>query len=193
MWLYWGKKRQLLCVDPDNLSNLNSAALGGTHQFKVKSILCRPPSLPPSSDSSRLSFTLVLLLSILFCYNYVSNSKCNCRRVGGWWWCCVYGGRRGEGNCYACTTKCNIKKLLSEKGTFWQMYGGGQLPPYVCRDGDNKSGSNYQSSSGEPVKTLGLARSDSRCHGDTAHILASVCLPGHKKKKHSHIFITQII
>lgn len=75
---YTGEKRQLLCVDPDNLSNLNSAALGGTHQFKVKSILCRPPS----SEPSRLSFTLVLVLSILFCYNYVSNSKCNCRRVG---------------------------------------------------------------------------------------------------------------
>lgn len=46
------------------------------------------------------------------------------------------------------------------------MYGGGQLPPYVCVDKDNKSGSNYQSSSEEAVKTLGRAHSDWRCHGD---------------------------
>lgn len=72
----------------------------------------------------------------------------------------------GVFDCCAHTTKCNIKKLLSEKGTFWQIYGGGQLPPYVCGDGDNKSGSNYQSSSGGAVKTRGRARSDWRCHGD---------------------------
>lgn len=58
------------------------------------------------------------------------------------------------------TTKRNIKKLLSEKGTFRQIYDGGQLPPYVCGDGDNKSGSNYQSSSGETVKALDRACSD---------------------------------
>lgn len=94
----------------------------------------------------------------------MSGCKCNYKGVGlrGGGAMCVYeeGREGGGGDCYACTTKCNIKKLLSEKGTFWQIYGGGQLPPYVCGDGDNKSGSNYQSSSGEPVKTLGWARSD---------------------------------
>lgn len=71
--------------------------------------------------------------------------------MGGYLCVCVFEVG-GGGGCYAHTTKRNIKKLLSEKGTFWQIYGGGQLPPYVCGDGDNKSGSNYQSSSGETVK-----------------------------------------
>lgn len=148
MWLYC--KNALLCVNPDNLSNLNPAALGGTHQFKVKSNLSPLPPLPLFEFLPLSCFSYLFLFP--FCNNYVRGGKCNYKGVE------LGVGARGD--CYACTTKCNIKKLLSEKGTFWQIYGGGQLPPYVCGDGDNKSGSNYQSSSGEPVKTVGRARSD---------------------------------
>lgn len=59
-----------------------------------------------------------------------------------------------------------LKSYYRKKGRFWQTRGGGQLLPYVCGDGDNKSGGNYQSSSGGPVKTLRRARSDWRFHGD---------------------------
>lgn len=58
------------------------------------------------------------------------------------------------------------KREKKIKGGFWQTCGGEQRPPYVCGDEDNKSGGNYQSSSGEPVRTLRRARSDWRCYGD---------------------------
>lgn len=80
----------LLCVDPDNLSNLNSAALGGTHQFKVKSILS-PLPLPPLFDFLPLSCFSYLFL-FPFYNNYVSGSKCNYKGVGLVGSVCVYGG-----------------------------------------------------------------------------------------------------
>lgn len=69
----------------------------------------------------------------------MSGSKCNCKRVvcagGGRGafsvFVCVWGGVGMVGgcgcNCYTRTTKCNIKKLLSEreKGRFWQTGSGG--------------------------------------------------------------------
>lgn len=121
-------------------------------------------SMPPLPPPTLFDFLSLSCFSYLFFPVIIMWAAANVI-AGGSGWVCVYGGGRG-GNCYACTTKCNIKKLLSEKGTFWQMYGGGQLPPYVCGDRDNKSGSNYQSSSGEPVKMRGLAHADKRCHGD---------------------------
>lgn len=75
-----GEKMLLLCVDPDNLSNLNSAALGGTHQFKVKSILSPLPP-PPLFDFLPLSCFSYLFL-FPFCNNYVSGGKCNYKGVG---------------------------------------------------------------------------------------------------------------
>lgn len=64
------------------------------------------------------------------------------------------------------TLKSYYRGKKKTKRRFWQTYGGGQLPPYVCGDEDNKSGGNYQSSSGGAVKTPRRARSDWRCHGD---------------------------
>lgn len=154
MWQYCKKRTLLLCVNPDNLSSINPAALEGTHQFKVKSILF------PSFLRLFLIFFIspTLLLSISRSFSLTTMWAAVNVITKGWGWGeSVYG----EGWLLCMHNKTlNIKKLLSEKGTFWQIYGGGQLPPYVCWDGDNKSGSNYQSSSGEPVKTLGWARSD---------------------------------
>lgn len=50
--------------------------------------------------------------------------------------------------------------------------GGGEA-------GDNKSGSNYQSSSGETVKALGPGTLRLALPWRQAHIAANVCLLGH--------------
>lgn len=80
-----------LCADPDNLSNLNSTALGGKHinskpnQFRAPR---PPPPHPRLFDFSSLSTFSYLFFHFFPRYNYVSGSKCNCKRV-----VCAWGGR----------------------------------------------------------------------------------------------------
>lgn len=50
---------------------------------------------------------------------------------------------------HATTKRTTLKSYYQKKRTVWQIYGGGQLAPYVCGDGDSESGCNYQSSSGK--------------------------------------------
>lgn len=96
------------------------------------------PSLP-LLDMDPRSY-LFLLLSY---NNHVNASKCNYKGVG---WRCVGGGMIAM---HATTKRNTLKSYYQKKRTVWQIYGGGQLPPYVCGDGDSESGCNYQSSSEE--------------------------------------------
>lgn len=158
-----------------------------THQFKAKSI---PRTLPFPPARRLFDFSSLSTFSYLFFhffprYNYVSGSKCNCKRV-----VCAWGGRvamvgggGGRGcNCYARTTKCNIKKLLSEReGKVLADAQWWRRRPYVFCE----SGGNYQSSSGEACQkeitpalghTLGLPSPWRQAH---IMMRARVCLPGH--------------
>ena len=137
------------------------------------------------SSASPVCFSFLSVITMWTAVNVITKGWEGCVCVSVCVCVCAWRGY----DCYPCTTKRNIKKLLSEKGTFCQIYDGGQLAPYVCGDGDNKSGSNYQSSSGEPVKTLGWARSDCRCHGDKP-TSQQACVYQDIKNTRSYFYLT---
>lgn len=74
----------LLCVDPDNLSNLNSAAQWETHQLNVKS------TIPPSILRLFLTFSHSLAFPIYFSFLSVIIMRAAANVITkGWGWVCV--------------------------------------------------------------------------------------------------------